>query len=251
MQDYWVEIKYKISGLKLLAEVAAKSSEAKERVISEWFSDDKQNDDQLCRMIFECAKTGIINDRTIKGILDDMIQLIPMEERNIPDTRGFMFVPNESGEIVERVYCEKECKYRLRFVYPGLIPGSDAYGDSFADLAYNQIAQGVVRDLEEQVSKGSMIEWGKIVNETSDDELTVLATALSRSGRHLLFAGLEDERLPRIVEKAVLLGRVPDDNAQIVAENILKKFRDRVLRRTFKNNLKQANISLDDFMDKI
>ena len=145
----------------------------------------------------------------------------------MPDTKGYMFAPNESGEIVERVYCEKECKYRLRFVYPGLIPGSDAYGDSFADLAYNQTAQGVVNDLEEQVSKGSMIEWGKLVHETSDDELTVLSTALSQRGRHLLFAGLESERLPRIVAKAVLLGRVPDDNAQIIAESILKRLKMR------------------------
>ena len=35
----------------------------------------------------------------------------------------------------------------------------------------------------------------------------------------------EDERLPNIVIKAVLSGRSPDDNANIVAESILKEWR--------------------------
>ena len=154
-----------------------------------------------------------------------MIRLIPEDERVKPDIKGFKFVPNASGEFGERVYSEKEHKNKLMAIYPGLLPGSDTYGDSYADLAYGRRSQDSVHDLEEYVGQGSMIEWGRIVLQRSDRDLIILTTALSRTGRHLLFAGLEDERLPNIVIKAVLSGRSPDDNANIVAESILKEWR--------------------------
>ena len=225
MQDYWLALKYKISGLKLLAEIAAMNSEAKERILSDWFTDIGVDDDIICREITRCAKEGICMDRPIQEKLDAMIRIIPKAERMKPDIKGFKFMPNVSGEMVERVYSENEHKYKLRTIYPGLLPGVDSYGDSFADLAYDRESQGSVHDLEEFVSHSSMIEWGKIISRISDDDLTVLVTALSRSGRHLLFAGLEDERLPNIVTKAVLSGRIPDKNADTVAENILKEWR--------------------------
>lgn len=227
MNDYWLVLKYKMSGLKLLAEIAAMSSDAKEKILSDWFVDYEENDDLICREIKQCAKGGICVNKPIQVTIDDMIRVIPEEERMKPDIKGFKFLPNESGEIVERVYSEKQHKYKLKVVYPGLCPGSDAYGDSFADLAYGRRSQNLVHDLEEYVVQGSMTEWGRIVSRRSDSELIVLATALSQMGRHLLFAGLEDERLPNIVIKAVLSGRCQDENADTVAKIILKEWREK------------------------
>lgn len=223
--DYWLRLKYRISGLKLLAEIAALDNDAKKSILSGWFDGSEENDDPVYREITQCAKDGICADKAIPTIVDDMIRIIPEEQRIKPDVRGFMFVANTSGETVERVYNEEEHKYRLRAIYPGLIPGVDVYGDSFADLAYDRESQGETHELEEYMAQGSMIEWGKIVSGKSDDNLIALATALSKKGRHLLFAGLEDERLPNIVIKAILSGKIPDDNANMVAENILKEWR--------------------------
>ena len=227
MNDYWLRQKYRMSGLKLLAEIASMSSDAKEKIFSDWFAYCDEDSDPICRKITRCARDGICANKPIQEIVDDMIRVIPEEERMKPDIKGFKFVSNVSGEIVERVYSEKEQKYKLRAIYPGLLPGSDSYGDSFADLAYGYESQGAIRDLEEYVAQGSMIEWGKIVSCRCDDDLTALATALSQMGRHLLFAGLEDERLPNIVIKAVLSGRCPDENADTVAENILNERREK------------------------
>ena len=227
MNDYWLVLKYRMSGLKLLAEIAEMSSDSKKKIISGWFFDNEENDDPIYQNIAQCVKDGIWEDKPIQEVVDDMIRVIPEEERMKHDIKGFKFVPNVSGETVERVYSENEHKYKLRTIYPGLIPGVDSYGDSFANLAYDRESQGSVHDLEEYVAQASMIEWGKMVSRISDDDLTVLATALSQKGRHLLFAGLEDERLPNIVIKAVLSGRIPDENADTVAENILKEWREK------------------------
>ena len=98
--------------------------------------------------------------------------------------------------------------------------------------AYNLIdvdVQFYFEELRENIEGAYLgmyfLEYAAYYSRENNDDLTVLATALSRTGRHLLFAGLEDERLPDIVTKAVLLGRTPSDNANIVAESILKEWR--------------------------
>ena len=73
----------------------------------------EENDDPICRKITQCAKDGICLNKSIREIIDDMIRAIPEVERMKPDIKGFMFLPNDSGEIVERVYSEKQ-HYRER-----------------------------------------------------------------------------------------------------------------------------------------
>ena len=107
MNDYWLRQKYRMSGLKLLAEIASMSSDAKEKIFSDWFAYCDEDSDPICRKITRCARDGICANKPIQEIVDDMIRVIPEEERIKPDIKGFKFVPNVSGEIVERVYREK------------------------------------------------------------------------------------------------------------------------------------------------
>ena len=57
-----------------------------------------------------------------------------------PDIRGFMFLPNDSGEIVERVYSEKQHKYKLKAVYGYVSHGGGEKRKALHD-AFNSVGE--------------------------------------------------------------------------------------------------------------
>ena len=72
MNDYWLRQKYRMSGLKLLAEIASMSSDAKEKIFSDWFAYCDEDSDPICRKITRCARDGICANKPIQEIVDEI-----------------------------------------------------------------------------------------------------------------------------------------------------------------------------------
>ena len=98
-------------------------------------------------------------------------------------------------------------------------------GQIFAKGAVCKGSVGVVAKLEELLSKGSMIEWGKIVSGISDNDLAILAIGMTSKGRHFLLAGLADERLPELVRISKQMECDTSVNAETIAKIILEKWK--------------------------
>ena len=99
------------------------------------------------------------------------------------------------------------------------------YDEFFAGERCGYKASGNVKKLEDEFMTGSMRVWGKVVARTSDDELAVLAGRMSDTGRHLILAGIADERINNLVRKTMALGDDACDGADETAARLLDEWR--------------------------
>ena len=224
MNDYWLELKYYMSGLKLLAEMAYLRSGNRSLILERWFHE--MQSDPLRRKMQDIVKAGIQEDWDIRYMVQCMIKTVPEEERYRVDSGGFTFLSDNSEETVNRVYSETDKKYKFQAVYEGLYPGVDEFGQSFADLQYRYEAVANTKELEDEFKTGSLFAWEKAISIESDEDLSVLSTGLSRGGRHQLLAGLPRERVPNIVMQAVLYGFGVHEKADSISDRILAKWRE-------------------------
>ena len=224
MNDYWLELKYYMSGLKLLAEMSYMSPGNGEVILDLWLQE--KEEDQLKSEMRRIIKTGIRQDWDVRYMMHCMIKAIPKEKWYEMDSKGYTFLPCNPEDIVEHIYCENKHKNRLRRVYEGLYPGVDEYGQSFADLNYGFESTGNIRMLEDEFSRGSFRAWENVVSQEKDGELVVLSTGLSKGGRHQLLAGLRRERVPGIVMETILCGPKVHERADQIAETMLNKWRE-------------------------
>ncbi|MBR4758676.1 MAG: hypothetical protein IK078_00820 [Lachnospiraceae bacterium] len=222
MRDHWLDLKYLMSGLKLLAELAADNPQNRGSVLNLWFCDTYE--DPLIKELYDIAADGIRTGNAIQELMDDMISLIPRPEICKPDSKGYTFLPRNPEKLAEWIYDEKCHRNRLCAVYEGLIPGMDHCGLSFADLAYRDSSTGSIHLLENAVENGSMKAWEQILSSVDDEDLALLAAGMSQNGRHFLLAGLFDGRYPAVIEKSVLYGPDIPTDAYDVADRILEEF---------------------------
>lgn len=224
MNDYWLEMKYYISGLKLLAEMAYLRPGNRSLILERWFHETER--DPLRIEMRDIVITGIQKDWDIRYMVQCMIEIVPKDEWYKADSSGCTFLSCNPEGKVERVYSETDKKNKLRAVYEGLYPGVDEFGQSFADLQYGYAAVANIKELEDEFRTGSLFAWEKVISVESDEELSLLATGLSRSGRHQLLAGLPRERVPNIVMQTVLYGSGVHERADSIAGRILAKWRE-------------------------
>ena len=222
MRDYWLDLKYLMSGLKILAEIASEKSQNREPVLDLWFCETYE--DPLIEELHVKTADVIRANKETQELMDDMIRLIPKAEIYKPDSKGYSFLPRSPEKPVERIYDEKKNKNRLCAAYEGLIPGTAHCGLSFADLAYRDSSTGSILLLENAVEHGSMKVWERILSDASDEILSLLATGMSQKGRHLLLAGLSEERYPSVIEKTVLYGPCVLEDAYVIGDRIREKF---------------------------
>lgn len=223
--DYWIELKYRMSSLRLLSVMAAESRKTREVILDNWFQNSVENVDELYADIYRIAEIGIRSGKQPEEIMDSMIDTIPKEEIYRPDIAGCTFREVHTGKPYERVFNEELNKYKFVKVYEGLLPGNEYDGQSFADLAYGYEPSEIIRIMEEDVSTGSMILWGKILSQMSDKDISILSTGMSRAGRFLLLGGLSDERVHNVIKEAVLMGRIPHADADSIAEKVITGWR--------------------------
>lgn len=224
MNDYWLELKYYMSGLKLLAEMAYLRPGNRALILERWFYMTEK--DPIRGTMREIVKNGIQEDWDIRYMIQRMIETVPKTEWYKADSSGRTFLSYNPEKTVERIYSEPERKYKLRAVYEGLYPGVDEFGQSFADLQCGYKAVANIKELEDYFKIGSLSVWEKMISEESDEDLSVLATGLSRGGRHQLLAGLPRERVLNIVMQTVLYGSGVYESADSIAKRMLVKWRD-------------------------
>ena len=223
--DYWIELKYRMSSLRLLSLMAAESRKTREVILDNWFQNSVENVDELYADIYRIAEIGIRSGKQPEEIMGSMIDAIPTEEIYRPDIAGCTFREVHTGKPYERVFNEELNKYKFVKVYEGLLPSNEYDGQSFADLAYGYEASESIRCLEDAVSTGSMITWGRILSQMSDKDISILSTGMSRAGRFLLLGGLSDERVHNVIKEAVLMGRIPHADADSIAEKVITGWR--------------------------
>lgn len=222
---YRIELKYRMSGLRLLSVMAAESRKNREVILDKWFQNSVESEDELCADIYRITESGICSGKQPEEIMGSMIDAIPAEEIYRPDIAGCTFRAVRTDKSYERVFKEELNKYKFVKVYEGLLPGNEYDGQSFADLAYGYEPSKIIRIMEEDVSTGSMILWGKILSQMSDKDISILSTGMSRAGRFLLLGGLSDERVHNVIKEAVLMGRIPHADADSIAEKVITGWR--------------------------
>lgn len=222
---YRIELKYRMSGLRLLSVMAAESRKYREVILDSWFQDSAKSGDELYADIYRIVESGIRSGKQSEEIMVGMIDEIPTEEIYRPDIAGCTFRAVCTDKPYERVFNEELNKYKFVKVYEGLLPGNEYNGQSFADLAYEYEPSEIIRIMEEDVSTGSMISWGKILSQMSDKDISILSTGMSRAGRFLLLGGLSDERVHNVIKEAVLMGRIPHADADSIAEKVITGWR--------------------------
>ena len=223
MKDYWLELKYFMSGVKVLAEMSYMSPGNREVILDLWFQG-KEEDRYKYEMI-RIVETGIRQDWDVRYMIHCMIKAIPKEKWYEMDSKGYTFLPCNPEEVVEHIYCENEHKNRLRTVYEGLYSGVDEYGESFADLNYGFISSGNIKVLEDEFQTGKLSAWEETVSDEGDENLAKLSTGMSRAGRHQLLAGIPRDRIPGIVMRTVLYGPDVHCDADTIASKLLIRWK--------------------------
>ncbi|MBR5177537.1 MAG: hypothetical protein IKW90_01895 [Lachnospiraceae bacterium] len=218
--DYWLKMKYYLSGLKLLAEISSLNPENREKILEKWFQTPDIKEDDLQNEIKKNVKDSISSCCSLQDIVDGMISFIPKEVWYQQDSCGYTFRPYNPDKLVERIYNEKEHKYKLRAVYEGLILGIDEYGQSFADLRYGFESMGYIKWLEERFHKESINSWMEALSRFENEELAVLSSGASRGGRFQILSGLSEDRVSDIVIKTILLGPNMREDAERIAQRL-------------------------------
>ena len=222
ISDYWVELKYYMSGLKLLAEISYMKLGNRETILALWFR--KKESDPLKADMSSIIESGIREDHDVSYMVRCMTERIPKEKLYEADSRGCTFLSCNPEKAVEQIYSESEHRNKFIRIYEGLVPGVDEFGQSFADLHYEFKAIGKAKNLEDEFQTGSLKAWEKTISLAEDEELALLATGLSRTGRHQLLAGLKRERIPGIVMQSVLYGPDGHGNTDAIADRLLHKW---------------------------
>ncbi len=230
--EYWYELKCRISGLRLLVYHAAENAKNRATILERWFQDNDEIEDKLYADIKKIAAVGIRLGNAPGEILDGMINAVPTEEINKPDIARCTFRPFHPDKFFEQIYNEELHKYRFVKVYEGLLPSREYDGQSFADLAFRHKPSDAIRSLEDVIGNESIITWARVLSQISDRDVSILSTGMSRTGRFLLLGGLSDERVHDVVKEAILSGSVPHKDADRIAEMICHAvaggFRDRI-----------------------
>ena len=228
-EDYWLELKYYISGLKLLIEISSEDEISRKTVLDIWFGNEDVFEDELYEKMYKTVERGIWENKVAEAIVKEMIDIIPLEERFAFDSRGYTFSAELMDHYIEKIYSETEHKYKWRRVYEGLLPGKEYIGIMFADLAYRHSPSIETGAVEAYCDIIGMISWGRILSELSEDDIAVIASDMSRRGRLFLLAGLSDDRVHEIIKKSVLL----EKNAHDSVDSVVKKLMNRIIHSCY------------------
>ena len=121
---YRIELKYRMSGLRLLSVMAAESRKNREVILDKWFQNSVESEDELCADIYRITESGICSGKQTEEIMGSMIDAIPAEEIYRPDIAGCTFRAVRTDKSYERVFNEELNKYKFVKVYEGLLPGN-------------------------------------------------------------------------------------------------------------------------------
>ena len=222
-EDYWLELKYYISGLKLLVEISSEDEISRKTVLDRWFGNEDVFEDELYEKLYRTAEKGIRENKATGTVIKEMIDIIPQGERFAFDSMGYTFSTELMDNSYEKIYSETEHKYKWRRVYEGLLPGNEYIGLMFADLAYRHSPSVETGAVEAYCDIIGMISWGKILSDLSEDDIAVIASDMSRQGRLFLLAGLQDDRVHEVIKKSVLLEKNAHDSADSVAKKLMNR----------------------------
>ena len=131
MNDYWLELKYYMSGLKLLAEMSYMSPGNGEVILDLWLQE--KEEDQLKSEMRRIIKTGIRQDWDVRYMMHCMIKAIPKEKWYEMDSKGYTFLPCNPEKVVEHIFCISHdarsvctvrCRHRHQHPHQTLYPAN-------------------------------------------------------------------------------------------------------------------------------
>lgn len=224
IEDYWLDLKYYISGLELLVEIASEDEISRNGVLYKWFNDEFLSErDELYTKLYKTAEIGIRLGRAKEDVFNEMIESIPSNKRHSFDSMGYTFSAELMGNSFEKIYSDIEHKYKWRRIYEGLLPGNEFMGLRFADLAFRHNPSEETGIIETYCNDIGMITWGKSLSNINDDDIVILASDMSRGGRLFLLAGLPDDRVYEMIRKTILFEMDSHDAAANVARKLLNE----------------------------